>query len=242
MSESFDRDLATLDEMEDLLAAYAEVRLGPSGPVLARIRRQVLMDAALRNAVTATQQRDAATDLVRARHGLQLRRAIAAVGLAAAMGLGTSAIVLAAPPGSPFYNARVAIEAALLPPQVDARVASREQHLDERLAEAEAAAARGDYPALEAALAAYQAEVDATAADVGDDSDRLAHFEAVLAKHVAKLQALSVRLPNQTASDNAAEHAIAASEKAAKQIDDKGSRGGGHQSDPPSGPDREQAP
>lgn len=244
MTDHFERDLAVLDEMEDLLAAYAEIRLSPRSAVLARIRKQVLTEAALRTAMTATQER-ASAEAVRTGFGgslFHVRRTAVALGMAAAMALGTSAIVLAAPPGSPFYNARVAIEAALLPPQVDARVASRERHLDERLAEAEVAAAQGDYGALEAALAAYQSEVDATSADVGDDADRLAHFEAVLEKHVAKLQALSVRLPNQTASDNAAEHAIAASEKAAKKLDDKGDHGGGRPNDTPNGPDREQGP
>lgn len=238
MTEYFDRDLAALDEIEDLLSAYADARLSPSGPILARMRAQVLKEAALRNAIMATEQRLAESDVMRgSRWGLphfRVPQRAAAMGLAATLMLGTSAAVLAAPAGSPFYNARVAIETAFLPTQVDERLASHERHLEERLAEAEAAAARGDAVALEAALAAYQTEVDAAVADVGDDADRLAHLEAALAKHTAVLQALAAKLPEQAAI----EHAIDASQKAAKKLRDKEHHGGGRPSaaPPPGGP------
>ena len=160
MSDYFDRDLAALDEIEDLLEAYADARLSPPGPVLARMRAQVLREASLRNAIAATAQRLAESEVAgRSSWGLPRLRVpqrAFALGLAATLTLGTSAAVLAARPGSPFYNARVAIESAFLPNQLDARLASHEMHLSERLAEAEAAAARGDLPALAAALAAYQ--------------------------------------------------------------------------------------
>lgn len=240
MTEHFDRDLAALDEIEDLLAAYADARLSPSGPVLARMRAQVLKEAALRNAIAATAQRAAEADVARrSRGGLRAFRVpqrAFALGIAATLTLGTSAAVLAAPPGSPFYNARVAIETAFLPSQVDARLASHEMHLSERLAEAEAAAARGDLPALAAALAAYQAEVDAAVADVGDDIDRLAHLEDELARHTAVLEALAATLPEQAAI----EHAIDTSQKAATKLKDKGSHGGGRPSTPPGGPNNPQ--
>jgi uncharacterized coiled-coil protein SlyX len=242
MTEYFDRDLAALDEIEDLLSAYADARLSPKGPVLARMRAQVLKELALRNAIAATEQRMAESDVMRgSRWGLPRlhvpRRAVA-FGLAATLTLGTSAAVLAAPPGSPFYNARVAIETAFLPTQVDDRLASHERLLEERLAEAEAAAASGDVVALEAALAAYQAEVDAAVADVGDDADRLAHLEAELAKHTAVLEALAATLPEQASID----HAIDASQKAAKKLKDKEPHGGGRPNDPPppGGPNNQQ--
>lgn len=241
MSDYFDRDLAALGEIEDLLEAYAEARLSPSGPVLARMRAQVMREAALRSAIAAAAQRAAETDVARRSRwglpGFRVPQRAFALGLAATLTLGTSAAVLAAPPGSPFYNARVAIETALLPNQVDARLASREMHLSERVAEAEAAAARGDLPALAAALAAYQSEVDAAVADVGDDTDRLARLEDELAKHTAVLEALATQLPEQAAI----ERAIDTSQKAATKLKDKGSHGGGRPSTAPGGPQNPQA-
>ena len=240
MTDYLDRDLAALDEIEDLLSAYAEARLSPTGPVLARMRAHVLKEAALRNAMTASQQRLAESDAMRAsRWGLprfRVPQRAVALGLAATLMLGTSAVVLAAPPGSPFYNARVAIETAFLPTQVDDRLASHERHLEERLAEAEAAAASGDVVALDAALAAYRSEVDAAVADVGDDANRLAHLEAELAKHTAVLEALAAKLPEQAAI----EHAIDVSQKAARKLKDKEQHGGGRPSDTPGGSNSQQ--
>jgi hypothetical protein len=145
----------------------------------------------------------------------------------------TGAAVLAAPPGSPFFEARVAVEAAFLPSQADARLKSHEQHIDEWLAAAEAAAARGDIVALDAALAAYQGEVDAAVGDLGDDADRLAHLEAELAKHVAVLTALEARLPEQSA----VEHALQSSQKAVAKIKEKQSHRDAHPTPAPHGPD-----
>lgn len=239
MTEHFDHDLAALDAIEDLLEAYAEARLGPSGPVLARMRAQVLREAALRNAIAATAERAAdADDAPRTRWVLpsfRVPQRAFALGVAATLALGTGAAVLAAPPGSPFYRARVAIETALLPNQLDARLASHELHLSERLAEAEAAAARGDLAALAAALAAYQSEVDAAVADVGEDVDRLAHLETELARHTAALESLAATLPEQAAI----EHAIDTSHQATTKLTDKGSHGGGRPSTPPGGPENE---
>jgi hypothetical protein len=232
MTEFFDRDLAALDQIEELLGAYADGHLSPSGPVLARMRAHVMREASLRNAAAAAAQREAAVQVKRARWGftgLRVAQRAMALGLAAALTLGTTAAVLAAPPGSPFYNVRVAIEVAFLPTQVDQRLASHESHLDERLVEAEAAAARGDFVALAAALDAYQAEVDASVDDVGDDADRLAHLEAQLTKHTAVLQALLAKAPEQAAI----EHAIDSSQKAATKLKDKGDHGGGKPSTSP---------
>jgi hypothetical protein len=234
MTEYFDRDLAALDQVEDLLEAYADARLSPSGPVLARMRANVLREASLQQAIAAADERRAAPDVARPWWGLgrtHLPRRAFALGLAATLTLGTSAAVLAAPPGSPFYNARVAIEVAFLPTQVDQRLASHERHLDERLTEAGAAAARGDLVALAAALAAYQAEVDAAVADIGDDAARLAHLEGELARHTAALQALAASLPEEPAI----EHAIDTSQKAATKLKDKGDHAAGKPSSPPDG-------
>ena len=81
-------------------------------------------------------------------------------------------------------------------------------------AKAEAAANRNDPVALAAALAAYQAEVDASSADAGNELSRLAHLQEVLAKHSAALTVLAERLPEQTSI----EHAIEASSKAITKL------------------------
>ena len=51
MTEPRDRHLAALDQVEDLLEAYAEARLAPAGPVLSRMRAHVLAQAAAAAAV-----------------------------------------------------------------------------------------------------------------------------------------------------------------------------------------------
>jgi len=225
VTEFHDANLRALDEIEDLLEAYADARLAPASPVLARMRTHVLARAASMAAAQAIDAAIAATDVKPARWKLprlQLPRRAFAIGGAMVLTLTTGAAVLAAPPGSPFFYARLSLETAFLPSEADARLASHEQHIREWLAEAQAAATRGDGAALEAALAAYQAEVDSAVAELGDDADRLAHLEAVLNQHVVVLTALEAQLPAQTSI----EHAIQSSQKAVANIKDKKSRAG----------------
>lgn len=224
MSEiPLDVEHPSIDHVVDLLEAYADARLSPRGAVLARMRRHVMAEAAARAAAEDAQLQAAiaAAGPRRSWGSPQLQRRVAAIGMAAAFTFATSAAVLAAPPGSPLYNARVKLEQVFLPGPLEDRAASIEQHLEERLAEAQAAADRGDTVALEAALVAYQSDVDAASAELGWSADQVAHFEAQIAKHVAKLEALATRLPLQ-AADNAIQHAIDASQKAARKLHDKG--------------------
>lgn len=253
------------DRLEDMLDAYANARLDPAGPVLARMRANVMAHAA---AAAATHRVLDTPTLAPARSRFAwlqapLPRRAMALGLAASLTLGTTAAVLAAPPGSPFYNARLVIETALMPSiaDIDARLAAYEEQFDARITEAEAAAASGDTAGLAAALAAYQGEVDNAVADIGFDADRLARLEAVLAKHIAKLEALSARLPTEVARQNAVDHAITTSERAVDRINQKqaggnqggggnggngggngGNGGNGPQSSPPHGPDERGTP
>jgi hypothetical protein len=238
-----DRDVAALDAIEELLETYGKARYSPPGPVLSRIRANVVAEARAAAAAAAASRRLPAADLGdpsrwtigRLRLPVfQVHRRAVALGMAAALTLGTSAAVLAAPPGSAFYNARVALEAVLLPNALDDRLAAHERHLRERLAEAEAAAGRHDPSGLQTALAAYQAEVDAALADVGDSADLLAHLEEMLGDHVVVLTALEASVPEQGSVDNA----LDASQKAIVKIRDReqGQRGGGKPSDPSGGP------
>ncbi|HXG25900.1 MAG TPA: DUF5667 domain-containing protein, partial [Candidatus Binatia bacterium] len=159
---------------------------------------------------------------------LRLPRAVFAAGFAAVLTVATGAAVLAAPPGSPFFNARLAIEQALLPPvgDLDARLAAHQELLEDRLAEAQAAAARGDTAGLTAALAAYDAEVAQAVNELGTDADGLAHLEAMLAKHVVVLTDLEAKVPSQASVERALEN----SQKAIEKIKEK--KGGGKPADP----------
>jgi hypothetical protein len=228
MTEDANRDLAAFADVDDVLEAYADARLAPSGPVLARMRLHVMAEAAAVAASPGVRDTDRSTRRWSLPTFRPPRRAFA-LGGAAVLTLASAAAVLAAPPGSPFFDARVALETAFLPSQSDARLAAHEDHLAQRLVEAEAAAGRGDAVALAAALAAYDAEVDAALADAGDDPDRLARLEAALGKHVAVLTALEGQLPEQAAVENALDN----SQKAVEKIKAKGTHGGGKPSSAP---------
>jgi len=225
------RDAAGFDQVEAMLVAYAEARLTPSSPVLARMRASVLAAASPREEATGVERTPAArTSWLRRSVPIFLApRRLAAVGLALALGLGSGAAVLAASPGSPLYPVRSAIETAFLPSNVDARLAAHEDHLDYILADAQAAADRGDSAALAAALEAYQDEVEAAVADVGDDAARLAHLEDVLGKHVAVLESLLATVPTQASI----EHAIDTSQNAVNKLRDTGDHAGGKPSQAP---------
>jgi hypothetical protein len=218
VSYYLDNDLSALDRLEDLLDAYADARLAPKSAVLARIRANVLAQAAAAVATTAAANRLRLVEspASRPRWSLPPRfsRAVFGLGFAAALMLGTTAAVLAAPPGSAFYNARVFLETIALPTQADARLARHEELIQERLDEAMAAATRGDTTAMAAALVAYQSEVDAATAEIGSDPDRLAHLEEELAKHTVVLTSLAAQLPEQTSI----EHAIDVSSSAITKL------------------------
>jgi len=213
-----DNDLGALNRLEDLLDAYCEARLAPRGAVLARIRANVLAEAAAASvtALAANRPRlvDASPAHARASVPSRFARTVFALGFAAMLTLGTSLAVLAAPPGSAFYNARTIIETLALPAQPAARLEGHEDLLRERLAEAQDAARRGDPIGLAAALAAYQDEVDSATRDAGNNAGLLEKLEAMLAKHSDVLAGLAVTLPDESSIDKA----IDASSKAITKI------------------------
>jgi len=229
-----DNDLTSLNRLEDLLDAYCDARLMPRGAILSRIRTTVLAQAAASAASAAAANRlqalaGSAPKAPRWTISSPFARRALAFGFAACLTLGTSLAVLAAPPGSPFYNARVSLETFVLPSEVGDRVAGHERLLAERLGEAQAAAARSDPAALAAALAAYRTEVEAATADVGDDAALLAHLEEELAHHTAVLTALEAQLPDDAAIDKA----IDASSKAITRLQARGESA--HPTHPPQG-------
>jgi hypothetical protein len=218
----FESEVPSIDHVVDLLEAYADARLTPRGAVLARMRRHVIAEL---DAKTRLLEAERAARLQAARPKwwqtihLRVPRGIAAAGMAATFLFGTSAAVLAAPPGSPFYNARITLEQVLLPTGED-RVAAHERLLAERLQEAQDAADAGNLAALQAALAAYQSEIDAAVAEVGYDPELLAFLETALVKHTALLEQIAARVPGPAAG--AISQAIAASQNAARKLHDTG--------------------
>ena len=87
---------------------------------------------------------------------------LVAVTLLAAMSVGA---VAAAAPGGPLYATRVAVEAVFLPTDPTERVAAELSRLDQRVAEAAAAARQGNENGVQAALGEY-ASIAAEAASI----------------------------------------------------------------------------
>lgn len=199
-----------VDELEVLLGFYAARRLAPRVGAIPQIRRAVFEHAEARSPAFANP-----ADSWRGRLG----RRLVAAGLAASLALGAAATVVTAGPASPFYDARLWIEAVTLPAAAEQRAEAHEDRLEARLAEAEAAAETGNGAAVARALAAYRAEVEAALADVGDDADHLARLEAALATHLVVLDTLAGEVPAQAA--DAIQKAANANSQAADKIKEK---------------------
>ncbi|HJP89867.1 MAG TPA: DUF5667 domain-containing protein [Candidatus Limnocylindrales bacterium] len=218
----FEPAVPSIDQVVDLLEAYADARLQPRGAVLARMRRHVIAEL---DARTALLEAERATRLAAAQPKwwqtihLRVPRGIAVAGMTAAFTFGTAAAVLAAPAGSPLYGARVALEQVFLPPSPADRIAAHERLLKERLAEAQAAADAGNMGALQASLTAYQAEVDAAVAEVGYDPALLEFLHTSLVQQTALLETMAISNPAQAA---AIQGAIHANENATQHLDEVG--------------------
>lgn len=193
------------DELARRLEAYASARLSPSRAASARIRVAVVEEARMRALETSIGSAPH-------RHRPGPRR-LTALLLAAGLTLVTAVAVAAGSgPGGPLYDARIWLETATLPAEADARALERVRQIEERLVDAELAAASGDPHALAAAIEAYREALDGAMGEVGTDADRLARLVEALGHHVAVLEALSARLPE--AADDGINRAIEASQKA----------------------------
>jgi hypothetical protein len=196
-----------MDELAQRLEAYASARLSPSRAASARIRVAVIEEARMRALETSIGSPPH-------RHRAGPRR-LTALLLAAGLVLGSAVAVAAGSgPGGPLYEARIWLESAILPADADARALERVRHIEERLLDAERAAASGDPGALAAAIRAYREAVIEAMAEVGTDADRLARLEEALGHHVAVLEALALsgRLPDEAA--DGINRAIESSQKA----------------------------
>lgn len=205
------------DELARRLDAYARERLSPDAPVTIRLRTAVMREAHRRASLAAGGQPVPALPAVAAARPARRRGRMLPALLAAALALLVlTGGALAGRPGGPLYEARLAIEELFLPPGGDARAAADLGRLDDRLDELVTAASSGDPNAVAAALAAYRELVEETAAASGASDARDAALEAALAHHLAVLNDLLSKVPEQARSG--IEQAIVRSDKAVERI------------------------
>ena len=198
--------------VEDMLDAYADARLDPAGPVLARIRGE-RHGPGRRRRGRDRRSRAAGSESPTATLG---RAASAAPRCRA--GRSPSAWPRASDPRHERGRARRPAGQPVLqrPPrhrdgaaagQIDARLAAYEEQFEERLARGRGRGRERRRRRAGGRARRLPGRGGRRRRRLGDDADRLAHLEAVLAKHIAKLEALAARLPTEV-PDNAVEHAI----------------------------------
>jgi uncharacterized membrane protein YgcG len=214
-------------EIERRLDLFAGARLSPDPAGAARTRARIMREARL--AFEAARIAAHVAPIVAPRRSLLSRIAMpllaASVWVVIAIGS-----VAAAQPGGPLYPTRLWIEAATLPSGPAARTQAELSHLDERLAEALAAASRGDRNAVAAALAAYQSIADAALADSAGSNELEQLVESALDKHVAVLEAVAASLNakgNATAADSVERNIQRTIERNQETVSRIGSGGGG---------------
>ncbi len=158
------------DELERMLARYARVRLDP-GPARVGRARAAVMEDAWRRRLTAEAARPSGGRGLFSRWGS--RRLILSLTAAVLAGLviGSSAFA-ASRAGGPLYEPRLALEMLVLPSGADARIDSRIEAAQARLAEAVDAAGRHDPAATTAALDAYDRVIDDLLAADGSSAER----------------------------------------------------------------------
>lgn len=230
------------DELTRRLQAYADARLSPTLSATARMRARVVeaadrqaaraQTAEARTGVLAAPVQLVRTRMDRARMDRTQRpswrrplTALLAAGLTLAVGVGS---VAASQPGGPLYGTRIWMETLTLPSNADERAQAELRRLQERLAEAGAAATAGNTGAAQAALDAYGSIVDEATHDVGNDVAAAATLETGLRSNVDVLTVLVGRVPTEQAKE-AIQRAIDRSDSAVEQIH-------GKPSDTPAGP------
>jgi len=154
-----------------------------------------------------------------AQRGRWVRRGVAVL-LAAGLVLGGAVAVSAAPPDSPFYDARLALENLTLPAAASARAEARVAALQERIKEAKGAANGNNGKAVAAALKAYRESVKAALKEAGDDPAALARLYAALGLHVEALQTIDAA--NVGDAKSAVDNALQDSQNAVTEIEQRG--------------------
>ena len=157
-------------EIELRLEAFARARLSPDREAVARTRARVMREARLQLEAARIAGNMAPPTALAAHRPIARRLAmpILAASLWLALAVGS---ISASTAGGPLYHARMWIETATLPVDGVSRANAEITRLNERLAEATAAAARGDAGAVQAAIEAYRQIADeALAGSTGDQA------------------------------------------------------------------------
>jgi len=214
-------------ELTRRLEEFAQARLSPDPAAVLRMRARVMREARTQLEASALAATAEPTPIQWARSRRGLRRG-AAVLLAAGLSLSAiGGVAFGAQPGGPLYGTRLWLEAATLPQDPNARTEADFDRLEARLAEVMRAAREGNENAIAAALAAYQAVVDDALSAAGTNDELLAQLEDVLGKHLAVLNGLLDKVPEQARSG--IENAIDKSDNAIDKAGGQGSQGGGGQ-------------
>ena len=180
-------------EIERRLESYARARLSPDPQAVARARARVLREARLQFEASRIAVHMAPT-MAHVNRRSMVRRLVmpllaASVWLVIAVGS-----ISAAQAGGPLYPTRMWVENATLPSAGPSRASAELDRLDARLAEAIAAAARGDATGVQAALNAYRQIADETMLAATGDQALEARVGAALDQHRAVLTAVAARL------------------------------------------------
>lgn len=227
-----DSEMHVLDmgdfEIERRMETFARARLSPDPQVVARTRARVMREARIQHEAARDAARAAAAIVPLVSRRSTVRR-LAMPLLAASMWLGIAVgTVAATQAGGALYPTRLLIEHATLPTGGAERIAAEIERLDARLADALSAAARGDAPAVAAALAAYDGIADETCVAAAGNAALESSVAHALGRHRMVLTAVSESLGakgNATAAA-AVETAIERSiEHNAAVIDLMGTRG-----------------
>jgi len=237
MTDDRQNDDRQNDELARRLEAYASARLSPDAATSARVRARVMRAA--HRAVAPVAEVATAPALAPSpaivvpirprgpRFVTALFAALLTLGLFAGAAVG-------ARPGGPLYEARLAVEAAFLPSDPNARAEADLARLQARLDEARAAAEGGDAGAVLAALDAYQDLVDETASATGLSDEHEAALEDALGHHLDVLTDLLADAPD--AALPGLERAIERSDRAVERIHERGPAsepGNGPPAEPP---------
>jgi hypothetical protein len=201
------------EELRRRLEAYADERLRPDALATAQTRARVLAQA--RRSATAAAAPAAA---IGGAPGLRRWRpfiGLAAAALALVLLVGGAAAMSEA--GGPLYGTRLWLEEVTMPSDPAARAEAELRRIEARFREMEAAAARGDQSAMDAALTEYQSTVDEALGSVPAEM-RDEHLQVVLSKHLDVLDGLLKTAP--APAIKGLENAIEKSGKALDRLDD----------------------
>lgn len=225
-------------EIELRLEAFASARLSPDREAVARTRARLMREARLQFEA-ARIAGTTAPPTVLARHRPIARRLAmpilaASVWLALAVGS-----ISASTAGGPLYHARMWIETAILPTDGVSRANAEITRLNDRLAEAGAAAARGDAGAVQAAVEAYRQIADEALAGSTGDQALQALVAGALDRHLTVLAGVAAALEGK-GNDTAAAAVEASIQRAIDHsqavVDRVGANGAGTSGHPVTSP------